>query len=79
MFEKARMEISKARSITDPSLPGKVWNWIRSYATAAYLVLSILAWGLRSEETTHRIALATYFYGENYVTKTKLLGISEMW
>ncbi len=48
-FEMARIGTSKARSITEPSLSGKVWNRVRSYATAAYLVLGILAWGLRSE------------------------------
>ncbi len=48
-FEVASMETSKARSITEPSLSWEVWNRVRSYATAAYLVLGILAWGLRLE------------------------------
>jgi hypothetical protein len=46
-FEKARMETSKARSITEPSLSGEVWTRVRSYATAAYFVLGILAWGAK--------------------------------
>ncbi len=46
-FEMARIGTSKARSITEPSLSRKVWNRVRSYATAANLVLGILAWGVK--------------------------------